>query len=104
MRDGAEEKVFQRGSLIIAAEHQQMLQGCKVGLDATNKWYSFGVGDKDPGPGPGHDLVELGRTIHRAHGRRDRTDQLAGVVTKGKFGPARQIETDRLSLAHAVLY
>jgi hypothetical protein len=33
MRDGAVEKVFQRCSLIIAAEHQQMLQGRKAGLD-----------------------------------------------------------------------
>ena len=104
MRDGAGEKVFQRCSLIIAAEHQQMLQGRKAGLDGTNKWCSFCVGDEDARPGPGHDLVEFGRTIHRTHRRRDRTDQLAGVVGKGKFGPARQIETDRLSLAHAVLY
>jgi hypothetical protein len=55
MWDGAEKKIFQwRGpvfiKVIIAAEHQHMLQGSKAGLDAPNKGGSFGVGDENAGP------------------------------------------------------
>jgi hypothetical protein len=75
-------EVFQRPCPTIAAEYQYMLKGRKDGLCAANMWRTLGVSDEDAGLGLDHELVEFGRTIHRAHWRRDRTNQWAGVIRR----------------------